>query len=135
MSFNREKYEYFFPSKVYRCACLGGIIQNTYDHGHYSLPEIVDDITEHSFFDEKKKVFSVKCGAENKECIFVCETHLSIVLIAKKEFACTDVEGPENITVVYSDGKKETFCKSCIKHYLKIIYNYFVFVDFNLKCS
>ena len=62
-----------------------------------------------------------------------CETHLSIVLIAKKEFACTDVEGPENMTVVYSDGKKETFCKGCIKHYLKIMYNYFVFVDFNLN--
>ena len=23
MSFNRSKYEYFFPSKVFRCACLG----------------------------------------------------------------------------------------------------------------
>ena len=80
-------------------------------------------------------MFSVKFGAENKECIFVCETHLSVVLLAKKEFACTDVEGPENITAVYSDGKKETFCKGCIKHYLKIMYNYFVFVDFNLKCS
>ena len=135
MSFNREKYEYFFPSKVYRCACLGGIVQNTYDHGHYSLHEIVNDMTEHSFFDEKKKVFSAKFGAENKECIFVCETHLCVVLLAKKEFACTDVEGPENITAVYSNGKKETFCKGCIKHDLKIMYYYFVFVDFNLKCS
>ena len=62
--------------------------------------------------------------------------HISaLYCLQKKEFACTDVEGPENITVVYSDGKKETFCKGCIKHYLRIMYNYFVFVDFNLKCS
>ena len=136
MSFNREKYKNFFPSKVYRCVCVTGVIQECSDNGSYSLPEIVDEINNHSFFDEeKKKVFSIKCGDENKDCIFVCETHLSIVLFAKKQFACTDAPSLENTTIGYSDGKKETFCKGCIKHYLKSMYNYFYFNDFDLKCS
>ena len=100
------------------------------------MPKIVDEINDYSFFDEeKKKVFSIKCGDENKDCIFICETHLSIVLFAKKQFACTDAPSLENTTIAYSDGKKETFCKGCIKHYLKSMYNYFYFNDFDLKCS
>ena len=136
MSFNREKYENFFPSKVYRCVCIANVIQRCFDNGSYSLPEIVDEINDHSFFgEEKKKVFSIKCGDENKDCIFICETHLSIVLFAKKQFACTDGPSLENTTIAYCDGKKETFCKGCIKHYLKILYNYFYFNYFDLKCS
>ena len=136
MSFNREKYKNFFPSKVYRCVCVTGVIQECSDNGSYSLPEIVDEINNHSFFDEeKKKVFSIKYGDENKDCIFICETHLSIVLFAKKQFACTDAPSLENTTIAYCDGKKETFCKGCIKHYLKSMYNYFYFNDFDLKCS
>ena len=64
MSFNRLKYEYFFPSKVFRCACLGQIIEN-----------------------------------------------------------CCD------------NGQKETYCVGCIKHYLKLMYNYLYYVNFDLKCS
>ena len=136
MSFNREKYENFFPSKVYRCVCVAGVIQECFENGSYSLPEIVDEINNHSFFDEeKKKVFSIKCGDENKDCIFICITHLSIVLFAKKQFACTDAVSLENTTIAYSDGKNETFCKGCIKHYLKSMYNCFYFNDFDLKCS
>ena len=136
MSFNREKYEYFFPSKVYRCVCVAGVIQKCFDEDSYSLAEIVDELNNHSFFDEeKKKVFSIKCGDQNKDCIFMCETHLSIVLFAKKQFACTDLPTLENTTITYSDGKKETFCKGCIKHYLKTMYHYFYFHDFNLECS
>ena len=70
MSFNREKYEYFFPSKVYRCVCIADVIQKCFDEGSYSLAEIVDELNNHSFFDEeKKKIFSIKCGDQNKDCI------------------------------------------------------------------
>ena len=61
MSFNREKYEYFFPSKVYRCVCVANVIQKCFDEGSYSLVEIVDEINNYSFFDkDKNKVFSIK---------------------------------------------------------------------------
>ena len=92
MSFNRLKYEYFFPSKVFRCACLGQIIENCCDNGHYSFTEIVDELNNHTFLDnDDNKIFSVKCGELNRDCIFVCEKHLGIVLFAKKKFSCTDI--------------------------------------------
>ena len=134
MSFNRAKYEYFFPSKVFRCACLGEIIENCCNNGYYSFTEIVDELSKHSFLDNTdNKVFSVKCGELNRDCIFVCEKHLGIVLFAKKTFSCTDVPQPTNTTITYNFGKKETYCVGCIKHYLQLMYDYFYYVNFDLK--
>ena len=66
MSFNREKYEYFFPSKVYCCVCVANVVQKCFDEGNHSLVEIVDEFDNYSFFDEnKKKVFTIKCGEED----------------------------------------------------------------------
>ena len=63
MSFNRAKYEYFFPSKVYRCVCLASVIEKCCHDGNYALTEIVDELNNYSFFDQdKNKIFSVKCG-------------------------------------------------------------------------
>ena len=136
MSFNREKYEYFFPSKVYRCACLAAVIEKCFDEGNYGMVEIVDELNNYTFLDQNKnKIFSVKCGEENQDCIFICENHLAVVLFAKKESACTDTPSLVNATISYSSGKKKTFCKGCIKPYLKTMYNYFYLVDFDLKCS
>ena len=136
MSFNRAKYEYFFPSKVFRCACLGQIIDNCRDNGLYSFTEIVDKLNSNSFFDnDDSKIFSVKCGELNSAFIFVCEKHLGIVIFAKKTFSCTDNPQPVNTTISYNDGKKETYCIGCIKHYLKLMYNYFYHVNFDLKSS
>ena len=133
MSFNRAKYEYFFPSKVFRCACLGQIIDNCRDNGLYSFTEIVDELSNQTFLDnDDNKIFAVKCGELNRDCIFVCKKHLGIVLFAKKTFSCTDNPQPANTTISYNDGKKETYCIGCIKHNLKLMYNYFYH---DLKCS
>ena len=136
MSFNRTKYEYFFPSKVYRCACLGQVIENCRDNGIFSFVDIIDEISTHKFIDDdKNKLFAVKCGEKLKDCIFVCERHLSIIIFAKKDFSCTETPNEKNVTVIYSCGKEETYCVGCIRHYLKLMYNYFYFVDFDLKFS
>ena len=136
MSFNRSKYEYFFPRKVFRCACLGPIIEKCCDHGYYSFTEIFDEISRNNFIDDdENKVFSVKCGDGNKDCLFACEKHVAIIIFAKKKFSCSDILSPINTTVTYSCGKKETFCIGCIKHYLKSIFHYFYFVNFDLKYS
>ena len=112
MSFNREKYENFFPSKVYCCICITGVIQEYFENGSHSLPEIVDEINDHSFFDEeKKKAFSIKCGDENKDCIFICKTHLSIVLFAKKQFACIDAPSLENTKLLTLMVRKRHFAR------------------------
>ena len=136
MSFNRSKYEYFFPSKVYRCACIGHVIKNCRDHGIYSLVDIIDEVSTNNFIDgDKNKLFVVKCGEKSKDCIFVCERHLSIIIFAKRDFSCTETPSEVNITVHYSCGKEETYCTGCIRHYLKLMYNYFYFVDFDLRSS
>ena len=123
MESNRQKYEYFFPRKVYRCACLSHVIQESFDDGN--------NIKKFGFLDvtELHKVFCVKCGNDNKDCIFVCERHLAIVLLVKRKFICTQTENAETATVVF-DGKKETYCVGCIKHYLRLMFHYFYFVDF-----
>ena len=65
-----------FPRK-----CLGQIIENCCDNGLYSFTEIVDELNTHTFLDnDDNKIFSVKCGEQNRDCIFVCEKHLGIVL-------------------------------------------------------
>ena len=136
MSFNRSKYEYFFPSKVYRCACVGHVIKKCYDHGIYSLTDIIDEVSTNNFIeDDKNKLFVVKCGEKSRDCIFVCEKHLSIIIFAKRDFSCTETPSEVNITLRYSCGKEETYCTGCIRHYLKLMYNYFYFVDFNLRSS
>ena len=131
MESNRQKYEYFFPRKVYHCACLSHVIQESFDDGNHSLVDILDNIKKFDFLDvaELDKVFCVKCGNDNKDCIFVCERHLAIVLLVKRKFICTQTENAETATVVF-DGKKETYCLGCIKHYLRLMFHYFYFVDF-----
>ena len=136
MSFNREKFEYFFPSKVYWCVCVADVVQKYLEEEKFSLVDIVDEINEHSFFNtDKNKVFSIKCGEENKDAILICENHLAVALFAKKKFWCTEAASLTNTTITYNGGKEETFCKGCIKHYLKTMYSYFYFHDFTLKCS
>ena len=67
MSFNREKYQYFFPSKVYRCVCVADVIQKCFDERDHSLVEIFDEIDKYSFFDEnKKKVFALNVAMKIK---------------------------------------------------------------------
>ena len=59
MSFNREKNEYFFPSKVYRCVCLAVAIEKCFDEGNYNLVEIVDELNNYTFSDKNKNKISL----------------------------------------------------------------------------
>ena len=76
------------------------------------------------------KIFCVKCSEEKKDCVFVCEKHLAIVLLAKRKFVCTQSENAETATVKYDVDKKEIYCKGCTIQYLRLMFNYFHFVDF-----
>ena len=127
-----QKYEYFLPRKVYQCVCLFQAIEESFDSGEHSLVEILNNIKNFKFiahyYEPLAKVSCVTCGDERKDCIFVCEKHLAIVLLAKRKFVCTQSENSETATVEF-DGKKEIYCKGCIKHYLRLMFNYFYFVD------
>ena len=133
----RTRNEYYFPSKVYRCACLGEIIQNCFNEGIYAMIDIADEISKITFDndDEQNKVFVVKVGNQSKDCIFTCAKHLSIMIFAKRDFTCTETPSEKNVTVTYSCGKRETYCIGCIRHYLKLMYEYFYYVNFDLKFS
>ena len=127
-----QKYEYFLPRKVYQCVCLFQAIEESFDSGEHSLVEILNNIKNFKFiahyYEPLAKVSCVTCGDERKDCIFVCEKHLAIVLLAKRKFVCTQSENSETATVEF-DGKKEIYCKGCIKHYLRLMFNYFYFAD------
>ena len=97
------------------------------------MVEILNNIKNFKFiaryYEPLAKIFCVTCGDERKDCIFVSEKHLAIVLLAKRKFVCTQSENSETATVEF-DGKKEIYFKGCIKHYLRLMFNYFYFVDF-----
>ena len=76
MESNRQKYEYFSPRKVYRCACLSHVIQESFDDGNHSLVDVLDNIKNFDFLDiaELDKIFCVKCGncfaCKKKICLY-----------------------------------------------------------------
>lgn len=97
MTLNREKNAYFFPSKVYRCACLGQTVDYCFENDLNSFNEIHDEIN--SFVlsnDGMDKVFTTKCGENKKDCIFVCQKHLAIVILAKRLIR---VQKNQNLTI------------------------------------
>ena len=110
MELNRQKYEYFFPRKIYSCACLSKVIQECFDDGDHSLVDILDNIKDFDFLGSSElladRIFCVKCGEEKKDYIFLCEKHLAIVLLAKRKIVCTQSENAKTATVEF-DGKKD----------------------------
>ena len=53
--------------------CLSHVMQESFDDGNHSLVDILDNIKKFDFLDiaELDKVFCVKFGNDNKDCIFV----------------------------------------------------------------
>ena len=135
MSLNREKHSNFFPLKVYRCPCLLSIVEDCYENELNSFVELHDEVWK-SAVDNNDigKVVAVKCGEKLKDCIFCCEKHLSIIIFGKKKFDCTDYQSFDNLTLYYNESEEvligKTFCKGCIKHYLRESICYFYFKEF-----
>ena len=136
MTLNREKNAYFFPSKVYRCACLGQTVDYCFENDLNPFNEIHDEINSFVLSNgDMDKVFTTKCGENKKDCIFVCQKHLAIVILAKKTYSCTEKPKFDNTTVFYNsvDGNSsttETFCSGCIRYYLRLTFEYFYHKDF-----
>ena len=135
MYLNREKHSNFFPQKVYRCPCLLSIIEDCYENELNSFVELHDEVWNFALDNSDiGKVFAVKCGKKLKDCFFCCEKHLSIMIFAKKKFNCTEDQSFDNLTLYYNESKEvcigKTFCKGCIKHYLRDSICYFYFKEF-----
>ena len=134
MSFNRQKYANFFPEKVYHCPCLLSIIYDCKENEQYSFVEIHDEVLQHTLEKGIGKIFAVKCGNFLKDCIFSCNNCLSVIILGKQKYYCTDDVSFDNLTIFYNKSKTEiegrTSCKGCIKYYLRKNFDYFYFEEF-----
>lgn len=132
--FNRQKHGLFFPEKVYRCPCLIDVIDECHLNDLNSFAELHDEVMTFVLERGIPKVYTIKCGENLKDCIFCCSTHLSIMVLGKKKYNCTAQISFENLTIYYNQDKQncvgETFCKGCIKKYLRDSIGYFYFKEF-----
>ena len=134
MSLNRQKHSNFFPEKVYRCPCLLAVIDDCKENDLYSFVEIHDEVLEHTLEKGIGKIFAMKCGVDLKDCIFCCHNCLSVIILGKKQYDCTDNISFDNLTIFFNESKTsivgKTFCKGCIKNYLRKNFDYFYFEEF-----
>ena len=135
MNSTLQKYEFFSPRKVYHCACLLQPVEESFDAGEHSFVDILFYVKNFDFAGRNyellsDKIFCTRVGEEKKDCLFVCEKHLAIDLLATRKIICTSTE-KENTAIVTYDNKKEVYCEGCIKHYMRLMYSYFYFVDFD----
>ena len=133
MVYDRRKYEYFFPRKVYRCACLGSVITSCLHDGIYALADIIDEIKQ-TECTESRKVYCVKCGKNEQHVVFSCADHMAILIASAKMFDCTELPNDKNVTVHLFDESK-TYCCGCIRKYLQEMYYYYHFLNFDLPFS
>ena len=134
MSLNREKHANFFPGKVYRCPCLLSVVDDCFENDFNSFVEIHDEVVEFTLENGLGRIFSTKCGSELKDCIFCCHKHLTVIILGRKQYDCTDEISFENLTIYFNEKKDvcigKTFCKGCIKNYLRKSFDYFYFKEF-----
>ena len=135
MTYDRRKYEYFFPQKVYRCACLSQVITYCHHNGIFALSDIIDEIkqTKHDG-DENKKIFCVKCGDNNSDVVFTCGEHMTVLIFVAKRYTCTELPNDTNVTIDIFGGS-QTYCCGCIRKYLREMYHYFHIVNFDFNFS
>ena len=134
MSLNREKHSIFFPKKVFRCPCLLSVIDDCHENDLYSFVEIHDEVVQFSLERGIGKIFAMKCGENLHDCIFCCHNCVSVVILGMKDYDCTDEIAFDNLTIFFSKNKNlvvgKTFCKGCIKYYLRRSFTYFYFKEF-----
>ena len=83
------------------------------------------------FYNDRVKflIFSTRVGENKEHCLFTCEQHLKTVLLALEKNVCISPENDNTVSFEYS-YKKEVYCKNCLKHYMRLLYFYFYFVEF-----
>ena len=128
---NREKWSKFYPKFVYRCPCLGEIIQSCYEKDFKSFLQIHDEIFHFVLEKELRPVFTAKCGENLKDVIFCCENCAGIMVFAKKKFDCTAQPSFETLSLQLNpEDQEKTFCKYCVKKYLRETFFYFKSLEF-----
>ena len=125
-----SKFEFLFPKRVYRCPCLHAAIEECFNNEDYSIADIshyLKDVDSKNVL--SSRVFSTRVGENKEHCLFTCEQHLKTVLLASEKNVCVSPENDDTVSFEYS-YKKEVYCKNCLKHYMRLLYFYFYFVEF-----
>ena len=135
MSVNAGNYSIFFPRKVFRCPCLLSVIDDCHENDLNSFVEIYEEVIHFSVGRGLGKIFAMKCGEELNDCIFCCHNCVSVIILGMKDYDCTDTEMAfDNLTIFVNKSETsvvgKTFCKGCIKHYLRKSFTYFYFKEF-----
>ena len=118
MVYDRQKYEYFFAKKVYRCACLGEVMTSCFQHGIYALSDIIDEIKE-SECTQTKKIFCVKCGQHNENVVFTCADHMSVLVLLQSVISVVNYLMKETLLLVYLTVVKLTVMAALINAWRK----------------
>ena len=129
---NREKWSNFKPHFVYRCPCLGEVIEKTFLKDFKSFLQIHDEVFTFVLEHGIHRVFTTKCGENLKDCILCCEEHAGIMVFALKKFDCTAQPSFETLRLqINPEDPEKTFCKYCVKNYLRKTFSYFKCLEFN----
>ena len=127
---NREKWSKFYPKFVYRCPCLGEIIQSCYEKDFKSFLQIHDEMLI-NVLENGLMVFTAKCGENLKDVIFCCEQCSGIMVFGKKKFDCTVQPGFETLRLQLNpEDPEKNFCKYCVEKYLRETFFYFKSLEF-----
>ena len=101
----KRKYKYFFPQKVYWCACLGRVIASCLIDEIYSLADICKKVNETSY----EKIYCVKCGENQQNAIFSCGDHMAMIIFAVETYN-TQSSDQTTGTISFRDTKKQGNC-------------------------
>ena len=128
----RSIWSNFFPRRVYRCACLGEILEKCFEKKKLSFLQIHDEVftfvLEHGLY----RVFTAKCGDNLKDLIMSCEKCSSVMVYAQKKFDCTASADFETLRLQLDpEDPEKNFCKYCVKKYLRKSIKYFYYYKFN----
>ena len=110
-----EKYDDFFPKKVYRCPYVLPAVKHYFKNDKHSLDKILESVYSLDYGEllPFSEIFCTKVGNEKEDCPIVCVKYLGIVLISKRKFKCT-TEDYKNALVIPIFN--EWYCRGYIKN-------------------
>ena len=104
----------FYPETVYFCDCLKMVIGQCKKAS--SLQDFCNEINDKNT--TGNCIYSVRCGDKKKDNAFSCLNHIPMGTF-QIQYTKNDVKK--------LDTKNESFCLNCIKKYLRLKYNIFLF--------
>ena len=129
---NRQNWSSFYPRFVFRCPCLQEIVEKCFLKDLKSFLQIHDEVLTFVLEHGIHRVFTAKCGENLKDCILCCEEHAAIMVFGKKKIDCTAEPSFETLRLQMDPCDPEkTFCKYCVKKYLRESICYFYYLQFN----